>query len=312
MTISMTKLEAQRKKWGPFVTTGDVKRPKTLYSIGPLSVNLAIGNQGGVPGGRFIQIFGKPSVGKSTLVLDTIRQWQQRGDDNVAMYVDFERAYDEDYAEALGVDTARLLISRTDTTEQSMDVIEDAVACGIKLIVVDSIPAGMPASELEKGYGDNPQMARNAGLWTRFANRMMGRVDNNDVLVILVNQMRKNFNTMSREQEIPWGGLALQYASSVNIALVRTETKDNHITIEALIKKNKVGNPQIRAEFMIAYGKGIRHDIDLITLAKNAGVITLNGAWYTYKDYKGQGIEGAAANLPLDEIRDVLIAKDDR
>lgn len=294
-------------KLGKFITTADVVREKTVFSLGPLSLNLAIGNARGVESGRFVQIFGKPSVGKSTLVMDIIRQWQEVHADNDALYVDFERALDARYINAIGVDLSRLLVVRADTTEQGQNIIEQAIESGIKLIVVDSIAAGVPSSELDKRYDESPKMASGAGLWTRFALRMIPRMDNNDVLVILINQMRKNFSMMSRDEEIPWGGLALQYASSVNVHLQRIETKNDHIGVRATIKKNKVGSPMTTADFDIAYGQGIRHDLDVLTLAQNAGIIGVNGSWYSYGQVKAQGIEGAAATFPVHEIKEVLL-----
>ncbi len=300
------RYEELHKLFKNFVLTSSVTRPKTKFSLGPLSVNLAIGDVSGVDSGRFVQIFGKPSVGKSTLALDIVRQWQERDELNDALYVDYERALDQDYANTIVADPNRLYIVRADTTEQGQDIIEAAIDSGVKLIVIDSIAAGMPSNELEKDNQQNPKMASNAGLWTRFTSRIIGKIDNSDTMIILLNQMRKNFSTMSREEEIPWGGLALQFATSVSIALSRIKTEDNRITVQALIKKNKVGNPQQRAEFFIEFGKGIRHDMDVITLAINAGIVTKSGTWYYYKDNKAQGVQGAAELFPLDEIRTLL------
>ncbi len=302
-----SKHEALFKKYKAVLAPGNIARPKTYFSMGPLSLNLAIGDVRGVPGGRIVQIFGKSSVGKSTLSLDIIRQWQARSEDNVAMCVDFERAYDAGYANNIGVDTSRLAILRADTTEQGLNIVEDAVNNDIKLIIIDSVAAGLPSSELDKHYDDSPKMASNAGLWTRFASRIIPLIDNRDCLIILLNQLRKNFSMMSREEEIPYGGLALQYASSVNIGLQRIKTEDRRITVQATVKKNKVGNPQTRAEFFIDYGFGINHGADIITLAINNGLVNKSGAWYTYDKYKEQGLDNAARNFPLQEIADKMI-----
>lgn len=294
--------EGLLKKYKNYIATADVARPKTKFSLGPLSLNLAVGDPNGVESGKFIQIFGKPASGKSTLSLEMIKAWQQANETNEALYVDFERTFDQRYALNVGVDLKRLFIVRADTTEQGMSIIEQAVEEGIKLVVVDSIAAGMPSSELDKDYTDSPKMASNAGLWTRFANRMVGKIDNKDALVVLLNQMRKNFSMMAREEEIPYGGLALQFATSVSIQMQRIKTEDTRITVQAIIKKNKVGAPNTRAEFYIDYGRGINHKADIINLALNAGIVTRSGAWYSYAGEKAQGLDGACEIFPVETI----------
>lgn len=310
--MSLERYESLRKKYRDVVAEASRARPKTMFSIGPLSLNLAIGNPHGVPAGRFIQLFGMPSVGKSTVALDIVRQWQDRAAENDALYVDFERGFDMQYAANTGVDLDRLIMVRADTTEQGMNVIEAAVREGIKLVVVDSIAAGMPSTELEKGYDDNPKMASNAGLWTRFVNRMIPLIDNNDTLIVLLNQMRKNFSMMSREENIPYGGVALKHASSLDIALSRIKQEDTRITVQALAKKNKVGNPLRRAEFFIEYGRGIRHDLDILTLALDAGIVSRSGAWYSYDGQRAQGLEGAASTFDIGTLRSAVLGEHER
>jgi len=295
------------KKYKEFISLGNKERQKTFFSLGPLSVNLSVGDSRGIPSGRLVQVVGKQSSGKSTLALDIMAQHQRTSGLEV-VYIDFERSYDMDYAAAIGIDLGRLYVVRPDTTEQGLNIAEEAIKSGeIKLVVIDSIAAAMPSSELPKDYDDSPKMASNAGLITRFANRIIPLLDNNDALLIVLNQLRKNFSTLSPETEIPFGGMSLQYATAVTLHVTKTSTKDTFQTTQVVVKKNKVSAPQGRCEFTIQYGVGIRHDLDLLTLAIGVGLVVKNGAWLSYNDIKVQGLDKAAVEFPLQEIRDRLL-----
>jgi len=301
------KHEALFKKYRRYLDTADKSYPKTVYTLGPLTLNYAVGTYGGLKGGHFVQIFGKSSSGKSTLVLDGIRQWQERDRENYAMYVNMERSFDKDYAAALGIDLQRLYLVNADYTEQALDIVEAALDGGIKFIVVDSVAAGMPKSEHDKNNDDNAKMASNALIWTRFCNRNVARVDNADALLLMVNQMRKNFSMMSREEEIPAGGMALGFYANVNIALSKIKTEDDRIAIRAVIKKNRQGVPARVAEYDIIYGKGIDHKGNILTSAINFGIIEKSGSWYRYGEYRAQGLDNAAQIFPVEELRELVL-----
>lgn len=291
-----------------FVASASEVREYPKFSLGPLSLNLALGDPEGISGGRFLQLWGMPSTGKSTLTLDMIKQWQEKDAENTALLVDFERAFHPDYAQAIGVDTDRLYVARADTTEQGLDIIEAAIDAGVKLIVVDSIAAGMPSTEEEKTNIDNPKMAGNAGLWTRFMQRNVGRVDNRGALIVLINHARKNFSTMSREENVPYGGLAVQFYSAAIIQLRYMGKEDGAVTVEATLKKNREGAPQTRASFSLSYGKGIDHARDIIELAQFYGIVAVGGGgWYTYNNIKVQGMAKAKMELPIDELKERVI-----
>lgn len=297
-----------------FIQRANQPRIHSFIPIGPLSMNLAIHGPHGVPAGRIIQVFGKPSSGKSTLMLDTIRQYQQQYPGQAPIYVDYERSFSADYAGAMGIDLEDLYIVRPDTTEQGMAVAEACVRNrSTKLVIVDSIAAATPSSEVEKSIEDSPKMASNAGLVTRFVNRINPLLDNNDVMLIVVNQMRKNFSTMSPETEIPYGGLALQFYAAVNILLQAIKNEDDKMTVQAFIRKNKVGAPRTRVQYRIDYGVGIRHDLDILEAGVEAGMITRSGSWMQYnhngEDFRAQGIDKAAQSFPIDRIREQLIAR---
>lgn len=305
--LQLTKHEALFKKYKRYLATAESAPPKTVYTLGPLTLNYAVGTQGGLKGGHFVQVFGKSGTGKSSLALDGIRQWQERNQENDAMYVNTERSFDKDYAAALGVDLQRLYIVNTDYTEQSLDIVEAALDGGIKFFVIDSVAAGMPKAEQDKSNDENAKMASNALLWTRFCNRNVARVDNADALVILNNQLRKSFSTMSREEFMPAGGMALGFYSNVNIALSRIGTQGDHITIRAEVKKNRQGKPAQVVDYSIIYGRGIDHQLNILTTAVNFGVIERSGSWYRYKEQRVQGLEAAKDIFPVDEIKELVL-----
>lgn len=300
-------IEKLLKKYQDFVQTGDVERPKSWFSLGPLSVNLAVGDARGIQSGRIVQIVGKQSSGKTTLALEIAKQYQQTTGQPV-LYVDFERAYDQNYARDIGVNLIDLIMVRPDTTEIGLNIVEDAIKdAGIRLVIIDSIAAAMPSTELQKDYDDAQKMAGNATIITRFCNRIVPILDNHDTLLVVLNQNRKNFSTLSKEDEIPFGGTALQYATSVTLQTARIETKEDFQTTQVIVKKNRTGAPQGRAQFRINYGRGINHKLDIFELALSKGWIEKSGAWFTYNQYKGQGKENAAEAFPTDELRQRLL-----
>lgn len=300
-------LEALLTKYQGYVAPGTYERPRTMFSIGPLSLNLAVGNYKGVPSGRIIQIVGQESSGKSTLALDILAQHQRAFPAESVGYVDFERSFVADYAAACGVDLARILVVRPDTTEQGFTILEDMIQNGIRVVVVDSVAAAKPSSENNRDYEDAMKMASSAGIITRFCNRIVPIIDNADAVIVMINQLRENFNTMSPEKTIAFGGRALRYATGVTISLVRTSKKEQRIDVQATIRKNKVGAPYQVTEFQIVYGAGIDHNTDAVQLALQRGLLTKGGAWYTYKDQKFQG-EVAVAEAVGAQLRAEIVA----
>jgi recombination protein RecA len=303
----MSALNELLKKYQDVVQLGSEERPKTWFSLGPLSLNLAVGNVRGVQSGRIVQIVGKYSSGKSTLALDIVAQ-HQREHHLPVIYVDFERAYDRDYATAVGVDTSLIHIVRADSTEEGMTIMEKAIKTGdIKLVVIDSIAAAKPSSEDSKDYNDAQKMGGNSPISGRMVNRVVPLIDNNDVLVIVLNQLRANFNTMSPEREVPAGGKALHYATSVMIQTTNIKNTEDETQIQAVIKKNRVGAPRQVATFFIKYGQGIDHARDIIDLAIEQDIVRKSGSWISYSDKKVQGLERASVEFPIDEIRQRVI-----
>lgn len=304
----MSTNEQLLKKFKEYITLANVPRPHRRVSLGPLSLNIAAGHADGVKAGRIIQIFGKESSGKSTLSLDIIRQFQNTYDDPI-LYVDFERSFDDDYARQCGVDLDTLLVARPDTLERGFNIIYSAIDSGVKLIVIDSILAGLPKSVEEKDADENVKMANLAGPITTFVNKVIPQLDNNDVLLVVINQMRANFNQMSPEKEIPGGGHALQFHSALKLHVTKLKTEADKQTTQVVVKKNKTNAPQGRTEFFIQYGTGVDHRADILTIALNRDILQKAGSWLRYGELKAQGMEQAKEIFPIDEIKARILAE---
>lgn len=291
-------------KWSEFITKASAMQKHPMLSLGPLSVNLAVGNPKGLEMGRIVQLVGRASSGKSTLSLDIIRQYMQDYEHPV-YYLDFERSLDSDYASSCGVDIERLFRVHPDTTEIGFDILEAILQEGEenRLIVVDSVAASKPSSEEGKSFGDNMKMASSAGLLSRLLPRITPLLDNTGSTVIMINQTRKNFNQMSPETEIPFGGMALTFYTALTIHLTAIKNEETTQTVQALVRKNKKGAPRHRTEFRINYGMGIDYNHDLLSLAEQYGIVQKAGAWYNYGELKAQGALKAIEQFPMDDIR---------
>ncbi len=301
------QLEALLKKYKDTVTLGTTEKERTWFSSGPLSLNLAIGDARGVQSGNIMQLVGKYSSGKSTLALDIAAQ-HQRATGLPVMYVDFERAYDKKYAEIIGIDSSLLYKIQADTTEDGLSIVEEAIGTDeTKLVIIDSIASAMPSSELKKDYNDAQRMGGNSGILSRFMNRIIPLIDNHDVLLILLNQLRANFSTMAHEKEIPYGAKSIHYATSIMVQLRNKETTEQCTEIEAIVKKNRVGSPKHKAEFVITYAMGINHALDIINLGIFYKIIDKSGSWISYNGNKVQGLDRASVEFPIDEIRQRIL-----
>ena len=301
-------IDALKKKYKDVVRAASEQKVHHIVSLGPLSLNHALGNTKGTPAGRLVQIVGKESSGKSTLAFDIIAQHQATYPEYTVIYLDYERTYDPIYAAACGIDTENMLLITPNSAEEGADMVEEFIATGeVKLVILDSIPAAIPRTEHDKSMTDSPKMASSAGFITRFVQRIAYQLDNYDVMFIAINQLRLNFSTMSPEKYVPFGGMALQYATSVRIDLERVKNENDQQTIRAFIKKSKVGSPRGLAEFKIIYGKGIDHAGDIINLAAYFNIVRQSGAWFTYGDIKCQGLANARLQLPLDELKDQIL-----
>ena len=262
-------------------------------STGSLSLDMALGI-GGVPRGRIVEIYGPESSGKTTLALHIVASAQKNGGE--AAYIDVEHALEPGYAQQLGVDIDKLLISQPDTGEQALDITESLVRSGaVDVVVVDSVAALIPRIELEGKMGDAVVGAL-ARLMSQAMRRLAGAISKNGCTVVFINQLRQKIGVMYGNPETTPGGLALKYYASVRIDVRRVESLKNGTEIygnhtRAKVIKNKVAPPFKEAEFDILYGEGISRMGEVVDLGVKLGVIDKAGAWFTCNGERLQGRE---------------------
>ena len=265
-------------------------------STGSLGLDIALGI-GGLPKGRIIEIFGPESSGKTTLTLHVVAEEQKKG--GVCAFVDAEHALDPLYARKLGVNLDELLISQPDTGEQALEIVDTLVRSGaVSLVVVDSVAALTPKSEIEGDMGDM-QMGSQARLMSQAMRKLTASIGRSNCMVIFINQIRMKIGVMFGNPGTTTGGNALKFYASVRLDIRRTgavKDRDEVIGNATRVKvvKNKVAPPFRQVEFDIMYGEGISKVGELIDLGVKAGVVEKSGAWYSYGDERiGQGRENA-------------------
>lgn len=269
-------------------------------STGSLGLDIALGI-GGLPQGRIIEIYGPESSGKTTLSLHVVAESQRKG--GVCAFVDAEHALDPQYAKKLGVNLDELLISQPDTGEQALEIVDTLVRSGaVSLIVVDSVAALVPKSEIEGDMGDM-QMGSQARLMSQAMRKLTGSIGKSNCMVIFINQIRMKIGVMFGSPETTTGGNALKFYASVRLDIRRTgaiKDRDEVVGNATRVKvvKNKVSPPFKEVEFDIMYGEGISKVGELVDLGVKAGVVEKSGSWYSYKDERiGQGRENAKTFL---------------
>jgi recombination protein RecA len=274
--------------------------PVEVISTGSPKLNLALG-VGGLPRGRVIEIFGPESGGKTTLTLQVIAEAQKAG--GVAGFVDAEHALDTAYAKNLGVDVDNLLVSQPDYGEQALEITDALVRSNaLDIIVVDSVAALVPKTELDGEMGD-----QHMGLQPRMMGQAMRKltavVHKSNTCLIFINQIREKIGVMFGNPETTPGGKALKFYASVRLDIRRIAAiKDGEAVVGAKTKikvvKNKVAAPFKEAEVDLIYGEGISKESDLIDLGVSKGLLEQSGSWYSYKSERiGQGRENVRAFL---------------
>lgn len=260
-------------------------------STGSLSLDLALGI-GGVPRGRIVEIYGPESCGKTTLALHILASAQKLGGD--VAFIDVEHALEPAYARALGVNIDELLISQPDTGEQALEITEQLVRSGaIDCVVVDSVAALLPRSELEGEMGES-SVGVVARLMSQALRKLAGIVSKTNCVVVFINQLREKIGVMYGNPETTPGGRALKYFSSVRIDMRRIETLKSGTEVignrtRAKVVKNKVAPPFKEAEFDIIYGEGISKVGEIIDLGVKLDIIEKGGAWFTVNGNRIQG-----------------------
>ena len=265
-------------------------------STGSLGLDIALGI-GGLPKGRIIEIYGPESSGKTTLTLHCIAEEQKKG--GVCAFVDAEHAFDPGYAKKLGVNLDELFISQPDTGEQALEIVDTLVRSGaVSMVVVDSVAALTPKSELEGDMGDS-NVGVQARLMSQAMRKLTGSISRSNCMVIFINQIRMKIGVMFGSPETTTGGNALKFYSSVRLDIRRIgaiKDRDEVVGNATRVKvvKNKVAPPFKQVEFDIMYGEGISKMGELLDLGVKAGVVDKSGAWFSYGDERiGQGRENA-------------------
>lgn len=267
-----------------------------VTSTGSLTLDRALG-VGGFPKGRIIEIYGPESSGKTTLTLHAIAECQKAG--GVAAFIDAEHALDVVYARNLGVKVEELLISQPDNGEQALEIADTLVRSGaIDLIVVDSVAALIPKSELEGDMTDH-SVGTQARLMSKALRKLAGGINKTNCTMIFINQLRMKIGVMFGNPETTTGGNALKFYASIRLDIRRTGSikKGSDIlgnSTRVKVVKNKLAPPFQQVEFDIMYGEGISQSGELIDLGLEAGLITRSGAWYSMGDTRiGQGRDNA-------------------
>jgi len=267
---------------------------------GSLGLDIALGI-GGLPRGRVVEIYGPESSGKTTLALHVVAEAQKKG--GVCAFVDAEHALDTIYARKLGVDLENVLISQPDTGEQALEIADTLVRSGaIDVLVVDSVAALTPKSELEGEMGDM-QMGAQARLMSQALRKLTGSISKSRCMVIFINQIRMKIGVMFGSPETTSGGNALKFYASVRLDIRRIgaiKERDEVVGNQTRVKvvKNKVAPPFKQVEFDIMYGEGVSKMGELIDLGVKAGIVEKSGSWFSYDSERvGQGRENAKTYL---------------
>jgi len=277
---------------GSIMRLGDASRMRVeTISTGALTLDLALG--GGYPKGRVVEVYGPESSGKTTLTLHAIAEVQRKG--GVAAFVDAEHALDPVYAASLGVDIENLLVSQPDTGEMALEIVDQLVrSAAVDLVVVDSVAALTPRSEIEGEMGDH-SVGSQARLMSQAMRKITGNIGKSGCTVIFLNQLRLKIGVTYGNPETTTGGNALKFYASVRLDIRRIQTlkrgtEEYGIRAKVKVAKNKVAPPFRIAEFDILFGRGISTLGCLLDLAEETGVVTRKGAWYSYEnDNIGQG-----------------------
>ena len=314
LQLTLDKLDKTYGK-GTVMKMGDSEVEKVeAISSGSLTLDGALG-VGGYPKGRVIEIYGPESSGKTTLTLHAISECQKAG--GIAAFIDAEHAFDRFYAQNLGVNIDELIISQPDNGEQALEITDNLIRSGaIDIIVIDSVAALTPKSEIEGEMGDS-KMGLHARLMSQALRKLTSNISKTNCTVMFINQLREKIGVMFGNPETTTGGNALKFYASVRLDIRRsTQIKDTNGNVlgnktRVKVVKNKVAPPFKVSEFDIMYGKGISKMGEIIDLGVEYDIIDKSGSWFSYGETKlGQGRDSVKSILKDNpELCDEIEAK---